>query len=266
MFFCLFDQHSVSSQLSVGSTKSSLKKSRKRKLTNYDNFVKELSSPCCANECTWKFSIKGNVWFSHHFILQDCMSLCQPLLNLSEQQFTDWIKDHIKCAELANKQLIFIVKGQRICVASFCALYGISEYKFHLAEETLNKPTLHKAKGKTTINKWKAFLQTWFLNLVVSFCDLMPNSDSQYLPIYFTKTSLYNMAVQEYQDSEGSTFSQSSFFSFWKEHHKVIKIPKNLKMGQCDTCLELKRLKVSGISKTELATKVSEHNILQSKA
>ena len=184
----------------------------------------------------------------------------------SEQQFTDWIKDHIKCAELANKQLIFIVKGQRICVASFCALYGISEYKFHLAEETLNKPTLHKAKGKTTINKWKAFLQTWFLNLVVSFCDLMPNSDSQYLPIYFTKTSLYNMAVQEYQDSEGSTFSQSSFFSFWKEHHKVIKIPKNLKMGQCDTCLELKRLKVSGISKTELATKVSEHNILQSKA
>ena len=74
------------------------------------------------------------------------------------------------------------------------------------------------------------------------------------------------MAVQEYQDSEGSTFSQSSFFSFWKGNHKVIKIPKNLKMGQCDTCLELKRLKVSSISKTELATKVSEHNILQSKA
>jgi hypothetical protein len=98
------------------------------------------------------------------------------------------------------------------------------------------------------------------------YCDLMPNSSTKYLPIYFTKESLYNIAVNEFEEKEGYKFSETSFRKFWKENHKDVKIPKCLKMGQCDACLEMKKLKQQGISKEEINMKIMEHNKLHSSA
>jgi hypothetical protein len=59
----------------------------------------------------------------------------------------------------------------------------------------------------------------------------MPNFDSKYLSIYFTKKSLWKTATNEYELQSGSIFSYFSFRDFWKERYKNIKIPKYLKIN-----------------------------------
>jgi hypothetical protein len=190
--------------------RQSLRKSRKRKLSEADNFVKDLSSHwCCSLKCTWKFCINGktNTNFSEYL---DCLKLREPLMNYSEQQFTDWIKERIRCAKLDNEQYVFIVDGKQVCMAAFCSIFAISSYKFHIARESLDVPTIHKKTGSVVVQKWKLFLAAWFINLIVMFCDIMPNFPNRYLPIYFTKDALYHNALDEFEKEEGSKFSYTS--------------------------------------------------------
>jgi hypothetical protein len=77
----------------------------------------------------------------------DCYNLQSSLSDFSEQMFTDWIKKQIKSAEILNQQYMFIVGGQYIYLTVFCVLYGISTYKFHIAQNIINKSTVHKNKG-----------------------------------------------------------------------------------------------------------------------
>jgi hypothetical protein len=98
------------------------------------------------------------------------------------------------------------------------------------------------------------------------FCDIMPNSDSSYLPVYFTKESMYEMASSEFQLQEGSKFSYLSFRKYWKINHKRVKISKSFKMGQCDTYLQLKYMKSTGKTKEQVAVAKAEHNKLHAAA
>jgi hypothetical protein len=192
----------------------------------------------------------------------DCLKLRQPLMILSEQHFTNWIKDRIKAAETLNKQYVFIVDGNRVCLPTFCSIFGISEHKFHVAEKTLHSPTVHKATGTSSKPSWMLFLEGWFINLIAYFCDIMPNSDNRYLPIYFTKSTMHETAVSEFQQQGGSFFSSSSFQKFWKNNYKYVKIPKSFKMGICDTCLELKSMKTKEISREDIIKARMDHNTL----
>jgi hypothetical protein len=188
------------------------------------------------------------------------------LLSLSEQGITNWLKERINCAETLNGQLVFIVEKKRICLPTFCSLFGISDYKFNVAYDSYKVLTVYKRTRSTFNYPWKQFLEFWFLNIISWFCDIMPNSDSKYLPVYFTKDSLYQMAVAEHEIQEGSRFSYSSFRSFWKTNHKSVKISKSFKMGQCDTYLQLKYMKSSGRTKEEIAKAKAEHNKLHAAA
>jgi hypothetical protein len=196
----------------------------------------------------------------------DCYNLRFPLSNFSEQMFTDWIKKQIKSAEILNQQYVFIVGGQCIYLTAFCALYGISTYKFHIIQNIINKPTVYKSKGRLFIHPWKTFLYCWFANLIDIFCDIMPNSDNQHLPVYFTKGTLYDTTVLEFQADQRFKFSLSSFREFWKENFKTVCIPKSLTMGICDACLELKTMKSRGKSGIDIAKMQVEHNKLHASA
>jgi hypothetical protein len=78
-------------------------------------------------------------------------------------------------------------------------LFGISDYKFQVALDFYQVPTVYKRKGKSFLQPWKEYLEIWFLNMISWFCNIMPNSNSSYLPVYFTKASMYEVASMEYQ-------------------------------------------------------------------
>jgi hypothetical protein len=46
------------------SSRLSLKKSRKRKLSSTNEFINELKFVCCANECTWQFSVQSMIYLT----------------------------------------------------------------------------------------------------------------------------------------------------------------------------------------------------------
>ena len=130
-------------------------------------------------------------------------------------------------------------------MSAFCSIYGVSEYLFNKALNTLDFPTIHGNKAIVRINKWDSFLESWFTDIMATYCDFMPNSDNRYLPTIFTKKLLYEMALLQFQTTYGHTFCYSTFRTFWKKNFKNIKIPKNFKMGICDACLEYKAVKLA---------------------
>jgi hypothetical protein len=94
----------------------------------------------------------------------------------------------------------------------------------------------------------------------------MPNSDNIYLPVYFTKHYLHEKVQDELYDELSIPLSYKMFIKFWKKYFPKIKIPKNFKMGQCDACLEIQRLKLNKASNIILQQKQLEHNKLHSSA
>ena len=109
----------------------------------------------------------------------------------------------------------------------------------------MNTPTIHRNRSNVKLNKWNSFLESWFTDIMATFCDFMPNSNNRYLPTIFTKKSLYEMAAEQFEMNEGYTFSYLTFRKFWRNNFKQIKISKNFKMGVCDACLEYKAMKLS---------------------
>jgi hypothetical protein len=195
------------------------------------------------------------------------MEIRKPLLSLSECSFTDWIKERIRSAKLANNNgYFFIINGTSVCKEAFQILFGISEYKFNIAEENLSSITVHGNTGKRRISSWAPFLIQWFTQLIADYCDYMPNKEIKYLPTYFTKEMVHSMASIELAKFSDTTISQTYFNSFWKLHFNTVKIPKNFRMGRCDVCLEMMRLKQSSITKAEIKQKQQEHNYLHSKS
>jgi len=155
-----------------------------------------------------------------------------------------------------------VINGRKICLSAFCSIYGISEYKFNLASNTMNTPTIHRNRSNVKLNKWNSFLESWFTDIMATFCDFMPNSNNRYLPTIFTKKSLHEMAAEQFEMNEGYTFSYLTFRKFWRNNFKQIKISKNFKMGVCDAYLEYKAMKLSN---EKYADKLKyEHNKLTS--
>ena len=183
-------------------------------------------------------------YFFHLFYL-DCKSLRQPLIDLSEQQLTEWIKERIRTAALQNNTYYFIVKGKTVCINAFCSIYGISDHKFNVALNNLETVTVHQHVGKKKTNEKHIFLQTWFNWLIVSFGDHMPNSVNIYVPTFFTKTSLFQTAVETFEMESGYNFSEKFFVDFWKEHFPQVKISKSFRMGVCDTCMQIQEIKLT---------------------
>ena len=183
-------------------------------------------------------------YFFHLFYL-DCKSLRQPLIDLSEQQLTEWIKERIRTAALQNNTYYFIVKGKTVCINAFCSIYGISDHKFNVALNNLETVTVHQHVGKKKTNEKHIFLQTWFNWLIVSFGDHMPNSVNIYVPTFFTKTSLFQTAVETFEMESGYNFSEKFFVDFWKEHFPQVKVSKSFRMGVCDTCMQIQEIKLT---------------------
>ena len=197
------------------------------------------------------------------------MELRKSLFGLNEVETTDWIKEKIKSAQIVGASYIFHLKGKQYCLAAFLAIFGVTKYKFNTALNTLDSPTVCKARiDHSTEPESHTFLHSYFSNLVACFCDIMPDSSHNlYLPIYFTKTQMHLDAVQQFiEEKNGSRFSYRVFTDFWKKNRKNVKIPKTKTMGQCDTCLELKNLRQSGASKTEINQTIARHNQLHSSA
>jgi hypothetical protein len=201
--------------------------------------------------------------YNYNFL--DIISLRKPFQNIKEQEFSNWIKEKILNAKLANdKGYNFMVQGHPICAPAFCAIYGISDYKWKKSLESLSVKSSHGNKGKIRQPKWRLELIKWFLFILAQFCDFMPNSNTKYLPTYFTQQMMHSMASNHILSTCGVDISESRFRSFWKENYKDIKIPKNFKMGRCDYCLELKRKKSKGASYAEINQYMEEHNKLHS--
>ena len=109
-----------------------------------------------------------------------------------------------------------MVNGRKVCLSAFCSFYEISEYKFNNSLRTVDEVTVRGNAANIRLNKWSSFLDSWFTDLMATFCDFMPNSNNRYLPTVFTKKSLYGMAVHQFQLTEGTTFSYPTFRKFWK--------------------------------------------------
>ena len=201
-------------------------------------------------------------YFFHLFYL-DCKSLRQPLIDLSEQQLTEWIKDKIRSAALQNNTYYFIVKGKTVCINAFCSIYGISDHKFNVALSNLETVTVHKHVGKKKKNEKQIFLQTWFNWLIVSFGDHMPNSNHIYLPTFFTKTSFILNSCGNFEMKSDYNFSEKFFVDFWKEHFPQVKVSKSFRMGVCDTCMQIQEIKLTKGSDEAKKWKY-EHNKLTS--
>jgi hypothetical protein len=180
--------------------------------------------------------------------------------------FSNWIKECIKSAEVLNQQFIFVVARKHVCLAGFCALYGILAYKFNIARDIINNFTIYKNKEHTFIYPWRNFLFSWFTNLIALFCNIMPNSNNCYSLVYFTKGDFYDSVVLEFEAKYGTKFSSFSFRGFWKENFKTVCIPKSLTMGQYSACLELKAIKSNGKSRIEIARLQVEYNKLYASA
>jgi hypothetical protein len=163
-----------------------------------------------------------------------------------------------------NNGYFFIIDGNAVCCDAFCSIYGISQYKFNTCLETLKKPTIHGNKNKSKISGWKYFLVGWFATLIASYCELMPNSFNKYLPVYFTKDTVYQMAEAAILDKTKIHISSSTFQAYWKENYKEVKISKNFRMGRCDHCLEIQRIKLNGGNTSSIKEFEDQHNQLHS--
>ena len=123
--------------------------------------------------------------------------------------------------------------------------------------------TVHQHVGKKKKNEKQIFLQTWFNWLIVSFGDHMPNSVNIYVPTFFTKTSLFQTAVETFEMESGYNFSEKFFVDFWKEHFPQVKVSKSFRMGVCDTCMQIQEIKLTKGSDEAKKWKY-EHNKLTS--
>jgi hypothetical protein len=209
------------------------------------------------------FCFRYFYYFYFYFI--DILQLRTPISSLSEIEFTSWIKQKISSSQTENG-FHFIVNKKPICTEAFCAIFGISTYKFNVALETLDSPTIHgNALKKPRISGWKVFLATWFATLIATYCEIMPHSPNKYLPVYFTKEEVFFQAADAIKNDLNITISQSAFRKYWKENYKDVKISKNFKMGQCDFCLEIQRVKLQkGDTTAALKEMMSLHSKLHS--
>ena len=163
---------------------------------------------------------------------------------MSEVQFTSWIKERISSSQVESG-FHFIINKQPVCTDAFCSLYGIFSYKFNVALQNVNSPTVHgNSLKKPRTSGWKVFLVSWFATLIATYCEIMPHSPKMYLPVYFTKEEIFHQTADSIQDNLNISISQSVFRSYWKENYSDVKISKNFKMGQCDFCLEIQRIKL----------------------
>lgn len=96
----------------------------------------------------------------------------------------------------------------------------------------------------------------------------MPDSDEIHVPLYYTKKDLHTMFCVEAGalNNISGLPGYSAFTVFWKNHFPFVKFPDKHYLGKCDTCTELKALKMKQLSssQTERVKKLLiEHNEAQ---
>jgi hypothetical protein len=196
--------------------------------------------------------------------LTDVKKLREIFFKLNAVQQSDWLKTKISSAKLANSEYCFIINTKCLCINAFKSLFGISDYKFQQCLSTLHLPSIHGNALKSKIKPYENTLNIWFSNLISQYCDFFPSNDHLYLPTYFSRTYVHELASAEVLQKNGHELSYTVFRTFWKTKYSNIKIPKNFRMGQCDFCLEIRRKKLAGYNKLQLNEFIQEHNKLHS--
>jgi hypothetical protein len=197
--------------------------------------------------------------------LTDVKNRRKIFLKMNEIQISDWLKAKISSAQLSNDSgFCFIINTKCLCVCAFKILFGISDYKFQQCISNLQSPTIHGNSLQIRTKPYESILNIWFSTLITNYCDFFPTNNHLYLPTYFSRNYVFQLASAEVLQKTGIDLSYTVFRTFWKTKYPNIKIPKNFRMGQCDFCLEIRRQKLLGLNKIQLNEFIQEHNKLHS--
>jgi hypothetical protein len=90
----------------------------------------------------------------------------------------------------------------------------------------------------------------------------MPTEHIIFLSLYMTKAYVFDRAREKLHKKIFITNSQ--FYQLWKENFHDVVILRFVRMGKCDTCIELYKLaeNISRRNKQKIAKKVQQHNML----
>jgi len=227
--------------------------SKCEQVTRVEGVLSAFKELCCDHMCTFKFSVL------------DVAALCCPFRDFSHKQWTCWIQERIRGALLTDGSYNFVVSGVTTCKHGFCLLYGISDYKFKSSLDGVDSVTQKKHKHMLKKKDWKINLWNWLMCFIASYSDPSPTSENRYLPVYFTREIVFNLA-KKHLESSGLTIGLSSFTKLWKDEYAEVKFAKSFRMGSCDFCLLLKRIKRNSVTITEQDQELAKHTKLHSEA
>jgi hypothetical protein len=227
---------------------------KRQRIASIDAVTSSLSQACCQQMCNLKFSAL------------DVASLRAPFRSLTHSEWTLWIVERLKASVLVDGSFNFVVGGVPVCLHGFKRLYGISDHKFSTAQTQIDEMVPKKIRKPKPEKQWRTLLRNWMTEFVGLYADIHPTSTRKYLPIYFTREIVHKQAADYLESQIGYSLGRTSFDTFWKNEFKEVKCAKSFRMGSCDLCLLIKRIKLSNLGDHSCAEEMAKHTKMHSAA
>jgi hypothetical protein len=162
-------------------------------------------------------------------------------------------KEHIQVLK-AKMEVLFpqgsttakpLINGHAVCLTSWKALYGVTNYTFYLVLNSIKDNTeLNHIHGNAlrdyTASK-SEMIHAWLVNYINLYRDKMPHNNDVYLPMRCEKSDLYDVMKEELASlySAEQLPEPNTFYQVWAKDFPYLKIPQCVTLGKCDYCCDL---------------------------
>jgi hypothetical protein len=200
---------------------------KRLKSTETSEIVKAIAVFCCPNHCNFAFSIS------------EIIQLCFDFVDLNEAELHDFICNAIKQGTFRGV-VFFYLNSKPVCEKAWCLLLGISRYKYDKAFDNPNISPIHGNYGTTCQTDTTIKIIAWMRGFFGAHGDSMPTDRIIFLPLYMTKTYVFDRAREKLHKK--IFIANSQFYQLWKENFGDVVISHFVRMEKCDTCIELQKL------------------------
>ena len=153
-------------------------------------------------------------------------------VNKQKQWLLDTINEHSHEILLREKSISFQIAGLKVCQASFCRVYSISEKRIRRVSQSVSagqKIVEHGNKGKQKSNTKSDMAVAWMDRYFHLIGDNMPYKKQVHLLSWETQKDIYHIYCEDMKRQgvvETDILSFSLFYKVWKADFPSVVIPE----------------------------------------
>lgn len=140
--------------------------------------------------------------------------------SLTETEQTQLVLSYMKDHSQGDKNVLYMVGGQKVCETCFRMVYGFRYNRFTTIKAKFQSGVLiaeHGRLGRCEISDSSIRVTSWLRTFTEKVGDRMPTSSEIHLPACLTKADVFSLASDDLSQGGLQCCSMSTFYEIWNQ-------------------------------------------------